>query len=283
MTPTVTQHTKRFYVQLGSLFLLHSNWGPEVLKGFCNPVLSCHSCPLSWFACPIGVFIHFSGYHVFPFFALGTVLFLGALFGRLFCGWVCPFGFLQDLLYKIPSRKIQIPHWSHQVKYLVLLLGVFLLPYYLGEMTSLSFCRICPAAALQVTAPGLIQGWAHPEGAVFWAKAAVLLFVLMFAVLHSRFFCKVICPIGALLAPLNLLSLWVVKPPTSHCVICRKCCEGCPTDVKPTERILKGIPPSRTLDCVLCHECQTVCPVPDKPVKTRRASSPKTSPGEEPS
>ena len=137
--------SSRQSVQFVSLFLLHSSWGPE-FKWLCNPVLSCHSCVLAWFACPIGVFVHYSGYHLFPFLAVGTVLLLGVFLGRLLCGWVCPFGLLQDLLYKMPGPKFHMPKWTVNVKYVVLLVTVILLPFFLGEQTMLSFCRWCPAS-----------------------------------------------------------------------------------------------------------------------------------------
>ena len=62
---------KRRVVQVLSLLALHSSWGPE-LKWLCVPVLSCHSCALAWFACPVGVFVHYSAYGVFPYLAVGT-------------------------------------------------------------------------------------------------------------------------------------------------------------------------------------------------------------------
>ena len=129
---------KRRITQLTSLIILHSSWGPE-LKWLCNPVLSCHSCVLAWFACPVGVFVHYSSYHIFPFIAVGTVLLIGALAGRLFCGWVCPFGFLMDMLYKIPSPKFDMPKWSGWFKYAVLGLTVIGLPFFLGESNAIAF------------------------------------------------------------------------------------------------------------------------------------------------
>ncbi len=241
-----------------SALLLHSSWGPEV-KWLCNPVLSCHSCALAWFACPVGVFVHYSGYHLFPFIALGTVLLVGMLVGRLLCGWVCPFGLLQDWLHRIPTKKLELPAWTSYIKYAVLLLLVFLFPFLLGEGTALSFCRICPAAAIQVSLPALIsQGVAT----VSWAmliRFTVLAGVVALAIYSSRSFCKVFCPIGALLAPLNYVSFWRVKPARSSCLECRKCDRACSTSVKPSLRFSQQLPANRALDCIVCHDCQSAC------------------------
>ncbi len=248
---------KRRWVQTLSLLLLHSSWGPEV-KWLCNPVLSCHSCALAWFACPVGIFIHYSGYHVFPFLAVGVVLLLGVLIGRLLCGWVCPFGFLQDLLYKIPGPKLTLPKWTSNIKYVLLVLTVLLMPFFFGESTLWSFCRYCPASALQVTLPRLIGGGAITLGTAI--KLGVTAGVIALVVFSERGFCKVLCPIGALLAPLNLLCFWKVKLPSAACQSCMECDDTCPTDIDPSDRIEEGISPSRALDCVICHQCQPVCP-----------------------
>lgn len=246
-----------------SLILLHSSWGPDV-KWLCNPVLSCHSCYLSWFACPIGVFIHYSGYHLFPYLAFGTVLLVGVLAGRLLCGWVCPFGFLQDMLFKLPTRKINIPRWSRFVKYPILVFTVFLIPFFLGEETLYSFCRICPVSAIQVTIPNYIFSSFHYLSTQSIIKLCVLCFVIVLAILSSRSFCKVFCPIGALLAPLNLISFHTVTVDRNACVSCRKCDRLCPTDVVPSERISNGIPANRAFDCVVCHDCKSLCSQADK-------------------
>lgn len=250
---------KRRITQTLSLLLLHSSWGPE-LKWFCNPVLSCHSCVLSWFACPIGVYIHYSGYHLFPFIALGMVLLFGVVLGKLFCGWVCPFGFVQDLLYKIRTRKFVLPRWTGKIKYLVLVFMVFLIPFFLGEETWYSFCRICPASALQVTLPNMVSSGSLVVPFATLVKLGILVAVLLLVVFSSRAFCKVICPIGALMAPLNHFSFWKVKLPTENCNACGECDEVCPSTVSPSSRIVKGVPSNRTLDCVVCHDCRSVCP-----------------------
>jgi polyferredoxin len=249
----------RRVVQSLALILLHSSWGPE-FKWLCSPVLSCHSCVLSWFACPIGVFVHYSGYHLFPFLALGTVLLVGIVFGRLLCGWICPFGFLQDLLFKIRSPKIILPRWTEKTKYVVLVVMVFLIPFLLGELTQLSFCNFCPASAIQVTIPNLITGGFQTVGIATVVKLAILVGVLVLVVVSSRAFCKVLCPIGALLAPLNFLSFWTVKVPTDNCISCKRCDRVCPTGAEPASRIDQGVAPNRALECIVCHDCQPVCP-----------------------
>jgi ferredoxin-type protein NapH len=249
----------RRFTQISSLLFLHSSWGPEV-KWFCNPVLSCHSCVLSWFTCPVGVFVQYSGLHLFPFLALGTALLIGVLFGRLFCGWVCPFGFIQDLLYKLPVRKIEIPRKTNLLKYFVLAIGVFAIPFFLGEETFYSFCRICPASALQVTIPNLVMSGFVKISISNFIKISVLIGILFLTALNSRAFCKTLCPIGALLAPLNMLSFRTVNVSSNACISCKKCDEICPTQVKPSGRINEGIPASRAFDCIVCSECKKVCP-----------------------
>jgi len=254
----------RRWVQLASLVALHSSWGPE-LKWLCNPVLSCHSCALAWFACPIGVFVHYAGYHLFPFLALGTVLLLGIAIGRLLCGWMCPFGLLQDLLHKIPGPKLELPAWTARIKYAVLAATVLLLPFLLGEQTVFSFCRFCPASALQVTLPNLARTGLGAVDAGMAIKLGILVLVLGAAVVSSRSFCKVLCPIGALLAPLNHLSFWRIPVPTQNCVSCGKCDRACPQGMHPESRIALGIPPNRAGECIVCYECRTICPRPRAP------------------
>jgi len=88
----------------------------------------------------------------------------------------------------------------------------------------------------------------------------VLVLVLLAATMSSRAFCRVLCPIGAMLAPFNYISLWKIRPPTEHCRQCAACREACPEGGRPGDRIAAGVAPNRALDCIVCHECQKVCP-----------------------
>ena len=270
---------KRTKYQLFSLVALHASLGSAwlpTLKRVCNPVLSCHSCALAWFACPIGVFVHYSGYQLFPWIAVGMTLVLGALIGRLLCGWVCPFGFLQDLLFKIPSKKFSLPKWMLTIKYLVLLFMVILIPYFLGESTLFSFCRICPAAALQSSLPVMIQRGFEGWGTAHTVRFAILGLILIGAVIDERSFCKVLCPIGAMLAPLNFISAWTVRTPRDTCLTCQKCDDACGMDVNPSPVLGADLPANRALECIVCHDCQDACEDVTQKVlaaKTRRENS----------
>lgn len=245
------------------MIALHASWGPQAIS-FCNPVLSCHSCALSWFACPIGVYTQYAGMHMFPFFALGTVLLLGVLFGRLFCGWVCPFGLVQDLLYKIPSRKFSLPGWTSWIKYAVLGILVVALPWLWGGETMASFCRICPASALEVSLPDWIAGGFKTPAPATLMRFGVLAVILIAGVAASRSFCRTLCPIAAILGPLNYISFWSVKPVTAACSTCGKCDSICPVGGDPSARLSEGGHANRDHDCIVCHECATACPMKNK-------------------
>ncbi len=250
----------RRIVQAVSFVALNSSWAGGQVKWFCMPVMNCHSCSLAWFACPIGVWVHYAGYRVFPFLALGMVVLIGVLLGRFLCGWVCPMGFLQDLLYKIPGRKRSLPAWTKYVKYVLLALTVFLLPFLLGETTLWSYCRGCPVSAMQVTLPNLLGGGGGGLPLRTVVKLAILVAVLLLAVVSSRGFCRVLCPIGAMLAPFNHWSLWRVKP-VEGCVGCKKCDSICPAECAPSPGMIDRQPPSRQAECVVCGDCRTRCPV----------------------
>ena len=152
-----------------------------------------------------------------------------------------------------------MPQWTAYIKYAVLAVMVVILPFFLGELTYASFCRICPAAALQVVIPGWIAGGFN-WNAMAAARIAVLAAVVVFAIMASRSFCKTLCPIGALMAPLNRISFWAVRPPAAECISCQKCDAVCSMDVHPSARILRGVSPSRQEDCIVCHDCQAACP-----------------------
>ncbi len=112
--------------------LLNLNVFGLSLKNVCSPGFNCHGCPWATTACPIGAMTFGAGIKQFPLMAIAFVIAVGAILGRLVCGFLCPFGWFQDLLYKIPGAKIKLPRFMNWFKYAFLVLFVFLLPFILG-------------------------------------------------------------------------------------------------------------------------------------------------------
>lgn len=230
-------------------------------KQFCNPGLNCYSCPAAGFACPIGALqaVNGSSQFSFSFYVTGLLLAFGVLLGRAVCGWLCPFGLLQELIHKIPSPKWKLKKGFLYVKYAVLIVFVLILPVavtdYMG-MGKPAFCQyICPAGTLE---GGLFLLAAHENlrrsiGALFSLKAAILVLTLIGCVLIYRFFCRVICPLGAIYGLFNKISLCRLKIDSHKCVGCGKCKEVCGMDVDPVKK-------PDSAECIRCGSCADTCP-----------------------
>lgn len=235
------------------------------LKGVCVPGLNCYACPLTVFACPIGSMQHsfallsakVKGYLAQGFgvllYVLGSVGLVGAVVGRMPCGWLCPFGLLQDLLYKIPTPKLRLPRALSKGRYLFLLVLVVLVPF----LTGISwFSRLCPAGALE---GGVFLKLAPPRyplpptGWFFWLKMAILAGFILWFVFSKRPFCRAVCPLGAMLGVCNRFSLYRMEVDHDRCDTCGRCRKVCPVDIDIFED-----PDSP--DCVRCLECRKACP-----------------------
>ena len=106
------------------------------LKHFCVPGMNCYSCPGALGACPVGALQNAlnARHRRFPFYVFGYLLAVGVLAGRFICGWLCLFGLVQELMYKIPVPKIRISEKIDQklryLKYAVLVVLVIGLPLF---------------------------------------------------------------------------------------------------------------------------------------------------------
>ncbi|MGI6173895.1 MAG: 4Fe-4S binding protein [Christensenellales bacterium] len=253
--------------------LLHNPHLPNFVSGrihqgaskhVCVPGLNCYSCPGAAGACPIGSLQAVIGGRTrnFSYYVLGTVLLFGVLVGRLICGFLCPFGFLQDLLHKIRSPKPKLPRRADKMlrwgKY-VALAAVFLLPALLTDAFGIGapyFCKyICPAGTLEggvalAIANSAVRG---AIGFLFSWKMAVLLLVLVSSVLLYRPFCKYLCPLGALYGLLNRFSAYRMRVDEEKCVHCGKCERTCPMGVE----VLRDI---NSAECIRCGMCKNACP-----------------------
>ena len=125
------------------------------LKSFCVPTLNCYACPGALMSCPIGALQHFAMGRQFPFFVVGFLGLMGGAVGRMTCGWLCPFGFLQDMMKKISRRVVKLPRWTRNLKYAALVILALVLPFLLNEMW---FSKLCPAGGVEGAIPWVLGG-----------------------------------------------------------------------------------------------------------------------------
>lgn len=236
----------RLYARLGALAVLSLGWLAP-LRGVCVPALHCHSCPVATFACPLGVIMNFVSLRLWPLITLGVLGLAGAIGGRIWCAWVCPFGLLQDAARCLPVRERSLPRWTRVPKYAVLGLLVVAVPA-LWPGTTWTFCGFCPAGTLESAIPWTIMGVASPWRWSFALRVAILAGVIALAIVVPRGFCRTLCPLGAILALFNRFSLTRMHRAGGQCDACGECEEACPMGMHPLSE-LNGP------ECTRCGEC----------------------------
>ena len=241
-------------------------------KAFCVPVLNCYACPGALGSCPIGSMQTVLGgaRHRFSFYVLGLLMVFGIALGRLWCGFVCPFGLIQDLLGMIPARRIKVAPKVDKplryIKYAVLLIFVILLPLMVKNQYGIAdawFCKyICPAGTLEGGIPLMLadRQLRSLAGALFSWKMLILIVVLIGAVLIPRFFCRYLCPLGALYGLFNRYSFYQLHLDQSRCTGCNTCTQVCPMAVEIPTAGDKLVQISST-ECIRCGRCKAACPV----------------------
>lgn len=226
------------------------------LKSACVPFLNCHSCPSALFSCPIGTLQHYMTLHRIPGILLSYLLVIGITVGSMGCGWLCPFGLLQDLMYKIRSFKIRIPKHLTIFRYIVLLFLVILIPLITRETW---FSKLCPMGTLQAAIPW--AGW-NPVipiynehvvsisaiGFLFTIKILILTFFVMLFIISRRPFCRVVCPLGAIFGFFNKYSIIRLAVNKEQCKDCNSCEKDCPVDINVSKE-------TNSTTCVRCFKC----------------------------
>ena len=347
----------RFYTVVIATWLMNLNMFGLSFKKFCAPGFNCHGCPWASMACPVGVFTFSSAVHQLPVLAISSILAVGLVFGRMVCGFACPFGLIQDLLHKIPSPKLKMPKILRYGKYFFLVFFVLLLPFifgfdksgylflpkpeikkngsgnvevnvtvenigtetikgfsvdftYLGKdgkgkifserknftdininpgenialdpvelpnklaeadllvsspqstvsqtpRLSLYFCTHCPAGTLTAALPSRMfkssASGIYAENTYFNLRFGILAVFLITAILVSRIFCRVMCPLGAIYALTSKYSLHGMSFNGETCINCGKCDKVCPIGLDVRKEI--GGP-----ECVSCGDCKKACP-----------------------
>ena len=224
------------------------------VKGVCVPGLNCYSCPGAIGSCPLGSLqtALLSSKYKAPYYVLGLLLLFGVILGRIVCGFLCPFGLLQELLYKIPSKKLKKNSWTRRLsllKYVILLVFVIIIPLvYLVP----GFCKyICPAGTLEggVWLVAMNERLRVLIGGLFTWKMLVLVIILASAIFVFRSFCRFLCPLGAFYGLFHRVSSMGVQVDESKCNGCNACIHHCKLDVKKVG----------DAECIQCGECIGSC------------------------
>jgi len=265
----------RKWIQTLFFFITNGYWnfpnthgiyqGP--LKVICSPGLNCYSCPAATTYCPIGSLQQLfagirmtieTGQFFVGFYVVGSMGVIGGFFGRMVCGWACPFGLFQELLHKIPSRKFGIWPILHYFKYGLLIIMVILLPLFAIDEFGTGdpwFCKyFCPAGTLEAGLPMIMLQPALRAnlGWIFSLKAFILIVFMVWAVLSSRPFCRTACPLGAFYALFHKVKLVRLTLDQSRCTQCKSCHDVCPMGVRFNES-------QNDMECISCLACSKAC------------------------
>ena len=229
-------------------------------------------------------------YVVFPWLALASFVIVGVLIGKALCGWVCPFGFVQDLVGYVRRRQTDLSARTHDTmiyaKYFVLAITLFISGTFsaskltgagssyanaLGVFAQAPFTVLSPSETLFATIPRLVSGLNISANvasdiltglsglpALFWVQFAIMVIVLVFAVYVPRSFCRYLCPHGAIMAFMNTFSFIGLRREPFKCEKggCRSCVLVCPTRVPildlPWEKFSHP-------ECIYCMKCVDAC------------------------
>ncbi len=261
--------SRRKWIQLYAALLFNAN-----IKGFitgsiykgnskamCVPGINCYSCPGAVGACPLGSLQGaFSADRSTLYYVCGILVLYGVIFGRTICGWLCPFGLIQELLHKIKTPKLKkspVTRVLSVLKYVILAFFVLIVPitYAFRDTPLPAFCKyICPAGTLEgglsLLANKVNDSYFSMLGPLFTWKFLMMVAILVGCVFVFRLFCRFLCPLGALYGLFNRFSLLGVRLNRDKCTHCGLCISKCQVDIRQVG----------DRECVGCGECVAVCP-----------------------
>lgn len=235
------------------------------------PFLNCQACEMATGACPIGYLQNLLTWAVMPYYLLGLLVLFGISLGKSICGWLCPFGFLSDLVDRFSLHRWTVPRRLGYLRYWILVLVVVAPFLYVqaGIRDRNFFCStLCASGKILGLAPYYlttatpsflpIAGWlGDPLGRGFVVTLQVALtLVLLIAMLliSGRIFCRVLCPLGGFWGLFHAVSFVRVTHRTSRCTRCGGCEKVCPMGVSREF----GDFLDRT-SCMMCGRCIIAC------------------------
>ena len=199
-----------------------------------------------------------------PIHPSGLIILLMALvtavlLKRGFCSWACPFGLLTEYLnrlHKLIFRKnIKVPALlDYPLRSLKYLLLAFFLWAIVLNMNAAALEYFIYSPYNMVADIKMLYFFADITPFAFW----VLVALVVLSIVLRNFWCRYLCPYGALLGILSFISILKVHRNTDTCTNCQKCTRTCPVDIKvhKTARVISD-------ECHACLQCVTVCPEKD--------------------
>lgn len=257
--------SKRRIIQVYTALLYNANikgfFNGQIYKGptkkICVPGMNCYSCPGAVGACPLGSLqnaLSASDTRL-PAYVFGIIILFGLLLGRTICGFLCPVGFAQELLYKIKTPKLQKSRATRIISYLKYIVLVGLVVVVPLVFTIPGFCEyICPAGTFE-GGVGLLSNIQNESllailGPLFSWKFSLLVLITVASVFIFRVFCRFLCPLGAIYGFFSKIAVLGVKLDKTKCTDCGLCISACKMDVKKVG----------DHECIHCGECMSVCP-----------------------
>lgn len=234
-------------------------------KRVCLPGLNCYSCPGALGACPIGAMqaVLSSRDYRFSFYVAGFLLLFGALLGRFVCGWLCPFGLVQELLHKIPFpkklKKLPGDRILRLLKYAIVVGFVIVLPLVVLDVVGQGspwFCKyICPSGTLFGGIPLIAANppLRYALGWLFRWKVLILAVLVALSLIVYRPFCRYLCPLGAIYGLFNPVALYRYQLDKDRCTDCGACEAACPMAVGVRKN-------PNSFECIRCGKCKAACP-----------------------
>ncbi|WP_315167400.1 4Fe-4S binding protein [Metaclostridioides mangenotii] len=260
----ITQTITTIVTNLNAKGYLEGNIYKGNTKQICVPGLNCYSCPGALGSCPIGSLQAVIGtvkYNL-SFYVIGLMTLFGVIFGRFICGWLCPFGFFEDLLHKIPSKKIKVSNKINNIlkylKYIILIFFVILFPMFLVNEFGISppyFCEfICPAGTLGAGIPLVLlnKSLRGAIGYLFAWKMLILIIIIILSIFIYRPFCRYLCPLGAFYSLFNKVSFFKYEIDKDKCTSCNTCTQKCKMNIEIYKK-------PNSLECIRCGDCIKTC------------------------
>ncbi len=190
---------------------------------------------------------------------------LTLIFGRVFCSWICPLGILNHVMSALPSvlkrrARMLSNEWRpiYQTKYYILIALLVLAAFGVLQVGLLDPIALVVRSFAVSVLPGLQKAGlplyaTQPTFLGGWLIGLLLLVILGANRFVMRLWCRMLCPLGALLGALARHSLFRIHKEPSKCLSCHKCSEACHGACDPHGSI-------RVSDCVMCLNCLTACP-----------------------